>query len=164
VHSPKYSHVVALEHIGLYLKGTLEEGLILPPCGDLDMDVYVDADFVGLWTHEDNQDPSCVKSCTGFVICISNCHVIWTSKLQQEICLITMEAEYNALSYAMHSVLPFKSTVHAIANGIGLSEHQLARFRTSVWEDNAGALVLVNMEPGRITPCSKHYAIKYHWF
>jgi hypothetical protein len=143
---------------------TMEEGLILRPGGDLDIDVYVDADFAGLWPYEDKQDPSCVKSQTGFVICRSNCTVIWTSKLQQEISLSTMEAEYNALSYAMRSVLPFKFTVHAIANGIGLSDHQLATFQTSVWEDNAGALVLANMEPGRITPRSKHYAIKYHWF
>jgi hypothetical protein len=57
-----------------------------------------------------------------------------------------MEAEYNALSYAMRSVLPFKSKVHAIAASIGISEHQLATFRTSVWEDIAGALVLANLE------------------
>jgi hypothetical protein len=64
----------------------------------------------------------------------------------------------------MRSVLPFNSRVHAIAASIGISEHQLATFRASVWEDNAGALVLTNLEPGRITPRSKHYAIKYHWF
>ena len=27
-----------------------------------------------------------------------------------------------------------------------------------------GALTLANMEPGRMTPRSKFYAIKYHWF
>ena len=27
-----------------------------------------------------------------------------------------------------------------------------------------GALTLDNMEPGRMTPRSKFYAIKYHWF
>ena len=27
-----------------------------------------------------------------------------------------------------------------------------------------GALTLANMEPGRVTPRSKFYAIKYHWF
>jgi hypothetical protein len=165
VHSPKQSHEEALEQIGLYLKGTIDEGLILQPRGDLDIDVYVDADFAGLWPHEDKHNPSCVKSHTEFVICISKCPVVWTSKLQQEISCSTMEAEYNALSYAMRSVLPFKSTVHAIAAGIGISEHQLATFHTSVWENNAdGALVLANLEPGRITPRSKHYEIKNHWF
>ena len=33
-----------------------------------------------------------------------------------------------------------------------------------VHEDNAGALALRKLEPRRMTPRSKHYAIKYHWF
>jgi hypothetical protein len=37
-------------------------------------------------------------------------------------------------------------------------------YKTTVWEDNNGALQLANMEPGRMTPRSKHYAVKYHWF
>jgi hypothetical protein len=75
-----------------------------------------------------------------------------------------MEAEYNALSYAMRSVLPFQRTVEAVAKAVGLGDDRVVNFKTTVWEDNAGALTLANMEPGRITPRSKHYAIKYHWF
>jgi hypothetical protein len=163
IHSPKRSHEIALKRIGLYFKGTLAQGLILSPSGELDIDVFVDADFAGLWPHEDKQDPTCVKSRTGFVICISNCPVIWVSKLQHEITLSTMEAEYNALSYSMRSVLPFQQTVKAIARGVCLNEVRVTNFRTTVWEDNAGALTLANMESGRITPRSKHYATKYHW-
>jgi hypothetical protein len=33
-----------------------------------------------------------------------------------------------------------------------------------VHEDNVGALALGKLEPCRMTPRSKHYAIKYHWF
>ena len=33
-----------------------------------------------------------------------------------------------------------------------------------IHEDNAGALLLGKLEPRQMTPCSKHYAIKYHWF
>ncbi len=33
-----------------------------------------------------------------------------------------------------------------------------------VHEDNVGTLILGKLEPGRIIPCSKHYAVKYHWF
>jgi Reverse transcriptase (RNA-dependent DNA polymerase) len=164
IHSPKRSHEIALERIGLYLKGTLDQGLILRPSGELDIDVFVDADFAGLWPHEDKHDPTCVKSRSGFVICISNCPVIWVSKLQHEIALSTMEAEYNALSYSMRSVLPFQQAVKVIARGVGLSEDRVTSFRTTVWEDNTGALTLANLESGRITPRSKHYAIKYHWF
>jgi hypothetical protein len=163
-HSPRRSHEIALERIGQYLKFTTDQGLILRPTGVLDIDVYCDADFAGLWSYEDSLDPSCVKSRTGFVICLSNCPVIWTSKLQSEIALSTMEAEYNALSFAMRSVLPFKALVHSVTRGIGLDSDNVASFRTTVWEDNSGALQLASLEPGRITPRSKHYAIKYHWF
>jgi len=33
-----------------------------------------------------------------------------------------------------------------------------------VFEDNAGALALEKLELPRMTPRSKHYAVKYHWF
>jgi hypothetical protein len=155
VHSPHRSHEIKLERIGQYLL----------PTGALDIDVYCDADFAGLWLHEDAMDPSCVKSQTGFVTCLLNCPVVWTSKLQREIALSTMEAEYNALSVAMRSVLPFQSLVHSITKGIGMVDKDyLTSFKTTVWEDNAGALTLANLEPGRITPRSKHYTIKYHRF
>ena len=137
--------------------------MILWPSGDLNIDCYVDADFAGLWPHEDKHDPTCVKSRTGFAICISDCPVVWISKLQHEIALSTMEAEYNALSYAMRSVLPLQQTVQTVAAGIGVSS-TATTIRTTVHEDNAGALTLANMEAGRVTPRSKHYAIKMHWF
>jgi hypothetical protein len=164
VHRTRRSHEIAIERIGLYLKGTLDEGLILKPTGILDIDCYVDADFAGLWPHEDKHDPTCMKSRTGFVICISNCPVIWSSKLQTDIATSTMEAEYNGLSLCMRDLLPFKRLFLAVAHGIGLVDDILTKFRTTVWEDNNGALTLANMEPGRMTPRSKHYAVKYHWF
>jgi hypothetical protein len=33
-----------------------------------------------------------------------------------------------------------------------------------IHEDNVGALVLGKLEPCHMTPRSKQYAIKYHWF
>ena len=164
VHNTRRSHEIALERIGQYLKKTMDEGLILKPTGLLDIDCYVDADFAGLWPYEDKQDPSSVKSRTGFAICISNCPVIWTSKLQQQIATCTMEAEYNALSIAMKDVLPLKRLVNAVGHSIGLDEERLTTFKTTVWEDNVGAMTLANLEPGRMTPRSKFYAVKYHWF
>jgi hypothetical protein len=63
VHNTRRSHEIALERIGQYLKGTLEEGLVLKPDTDhMNIDCYVDNDFAGLWPWEDKTDPSCVKS------------------------------------------------------------------------------------------------------
>ncbi len=33
-----------------------------------------------------------------------------------------------------------------------------------IHEDNVGALALGKLKPRQMTPRSKHYAIKYHWF
>jgi hypothetical protein len=163
-HSPKRSHEEALERIGQYLKSTLDEGLILRPSDTLDIDCYVDADFAGLWPHEDKTDPSIARSRTGYVICLANCPVIWSSRLQSSIALSTMEAEYNALSAAMRELLPFRDRVVAVLHSVGYGKEPLTIFRTTVWEDNAGALTLANLEAGRSTPRSKHYAIRMHWF
>ena len=164
-HNPKRSHEVALERIGQYLKHTQDEGLVLKPThNNLHVDCFVDADFADLWPYEDKQDPSCVKSRTGFAICIANCPIVWTSKLQPDIATSTMEAEYNALSTAMKSVIPLLELLRAVGKGVGMSEEQRTKFKTTVWDNNMGALTLANMEPGRMTPRSKFYAIKYHWF
>jgi hypothetical protein len=39
-----------------------------------------------------------------------------------------------------------------------------ARLHIKIHEDNIGALTFGKLEPRRMTPRSKHYAIKYLWF
>ena len=164
IHNTKRSHEVALERIGQYLKSTMDDGLILKPTGDYDMECHVDADFAGLWPLEDVMDPTCVKSRTGFVISISGCPVIWSSKLQSDIAGSTMEAEYNALSTAMRDVIPMQNLFKTVGSAVGIDEEVITSFKTTVWEDNMGCLRLARKEPGQYTPRSKHYAVKYHWF
>ncbi len=79
-HSLKQSHKDALKRIGHHLKGTLTKGLILNPSTTLNINCYPDADFAGLWTRDDKQDPHCICSQTGYVICLANCPVLWKSK------------------------------------------------------------------------------------
>jgi len=73
---PKFSHMAALKRIGRYLKGTVDKGLILDPSEELCLDCYPDADFAGLWGHEDPQDPHCARSRTGYVITLAGCPVL----------------------------------------------------------------------------------------
>jgi hypothetical protein len=47
---------------------------------------------------------------------------------------------------------------------IGFEGSDIAKFRTTLWEDNLGALRLARLEPGRKAPRSKHYGVKYNWF
>jgi hypothetical protein len=171
-HSPTRLHERALERIGQYLKGTKNKGLILHPIhsndGEFKIDCYVDADFAGLWGYEDTQDPSCVKSRTGYVIFLNDCPVVWSSKLQTDIATSTMESEYNSLATSMRDLIPLQHLLRAIIRGLGHHDIKKTTFhktlRTTVHEDNTGALKLATMEPGRMTPRSKHYGIKYHWF
>ncbi len=75
-HAPKQSHEDVLKQIGRYLKGTLNNGLVLTPSNDFKINCYPDADFAGLWLRDDKQDPHCVRSRTGYVICLANCPVL----------------------------------------------------------------------------------------
>jgi hypothetical protein len=163
---PKRSHELALIRIGQYLMATREQGLILKPTPvtELQLDAYVDSDFMGLYGKELRSDPTNVKSRTGFVICLNQCPIIWSSKLQESIALSTMMAEYLALSTCMREVLPLRTLVHTVAKGCGIDHNLLTTFKTTVHEDNTGALALANLEPGQHTPRSKFYDCKYHWF
>jgi hypothetical protein len=165
-HAPKRSHELALIRIGQYLKGTRDKGLVMTPNKDelLKVDCYVDADFCGLYEREDHSDPTSVKSRTGYVICIAGCPVIWSSKLQESIALSTMMAEYYALSTAMREVIPLNELIKVLGSGLHLDSETMTTFRTTVWEDNNGALALASLDPGQHTPRSKHYDIKVHWF
>jgi hypothetical protein len=64
----------------------------------------------------------------------------------------------------MRELLPFKHLVMTIASIMGLESDNPMTFKMTVWEDNNSALTLARMEPGRVTPRSKFYAIKMHWF
>ena len=161
-HSPKASHSLAIKRIVRYLKGTPEMGIIMTPTKTLTVDCYVDADFAGLFGAEDSQNPICAKSRTGYVLFLANCPLMWVSKMQTEIASSTMESEYIALSQSMRDLIPVRRLLQLICDTILPEQIQNANIHSSVIEDNSGALQLARVP--RITPRTKHYAIKYHFF
>ena len=72
---------------------------------------YVHSDFAVGWGFEDPHGPDCVRSWTGLVVCLADRPVIWNSKLQSDIALSTMEAEYNTIYHVKWELLPFKHFV-----------------------------------------------------
>ncbi len=162
--APTKCHEQALLRIGHYLKGTMDRGLIMDPSDKLHLDCYPDADFAGLWKHEDSNDPHCVRSRTGYVITLARCPIIWASKMQTEIALSTMEAEYIAMSTSFRDLLPLMDKLTEISSILQLPFVPGSNIHVRIHEDNVGALVLGKLEPRRMTPRSKHYAVKYHWF
>ena len=103
------THELALERIGRYLKGTIEEGLILKSNRATDkskIGIYVDAAFTSGLGMKQGTNPNSVKSRTGFIIEVMGCPVIWCSKLQPYIATSTIESEYTALFMSLRSAIP----------------------------------------------------------
>ena len=157
---PRKSHEEALKRIGRYLKATQNRGLVINPSTNvLKIDAYPDADFAGMYGCEKHDDPSCVKSRTGYVINVANCPVLWQSKLQTETALSTMEAEIVAMAHCARELIPIMQMVEFLGPAVNLPS-DITSMHVSIHEDNAGALFLADTLPPQYTPRSKHYHIK----
>ena len=170
-HSPKQSHSKAVKRILRYLHGTQTKGMSFSPSSTFKVDCYVDADFGGLFGVENDQDPICVKSHTGYLITLMDCPLIWVSKLQTQITLNTMEAEYLALSHSMRDLIAIRGLLSEIKRSTfdgelpdpSCSTHSTAFIHPStVYEDNTSALKFASMP--KLSPRTKHIAIPYHFF
>ena len=161
-YSPRKSHEEAVKLICRYLKGTTNQGIEFSPEPEMNLDCYVDADFAGLWGSEDDQDPVCVKSRTGYVLTLGGCPLLWVSRLQTEVALSTLEAEYIALSQAMRDLLPMRRLAKEVSESLGLPSDYAATMKSTVFEDNNGALGLATAP--KMTPRTRHIAVKYHFF
>ena len=127
------------------------------------VDFYADADFAGLWGHEDPQDPICARSRTGFVVTFSNCPLLWVSKQQTEIALSTQHSEYVALSHSVRALLLLKSLIKEVINNLIIDSEKLKFVSSStIYEGNTAAIFVATSL--RITPTPKHISVKYHWF
>ena len=84
------------------------------------------------------------------------------SHLQTEISLSTLEAEYSALSSSMRTLLPLRSMLIEIIEGIKLPHIFQSTVKCQVFEDNNGALLLATKQ--RITNRTKYFQVKWHFF
>ena len=112
---------------------------------------------------EHADDSTSVKSRTGYLITLGGVPITWSSKLQSEIATSTMHAEYIALSTGMRELMPIKNTFEYICNNMKIKVPPSSKV-IRVWEDNEGALKLATSAKEKVTPHTKHFAIKYHWF
>jgi len=111
VSDPEECHIQAMLCIGRYLHATKENGLIYRPRAQ-SFDFWCDADFRGNWSPVTaHDDSSTAKSRTGFVITFAGCLIAWTIKLQTEVALSTMEAEFIVLSKGLRSYIPLMGLI-----------------------------------------------------
>ena len=150
-HCQRNLHSVAIKRILRFLQGTKTKGMFIEPSQKLQVDCYVDADFAGLWGVEDDQNPICVKSRTGYLIMFMGCPLQWVSKLQTQIALSTMEAEYIALSQSMRDLIGIREIIREIKNYVFLGNMNNPVIRahsktfveipqSNVYEDNSACL------------------------
>lgn len=159
--NPKLCHERAVKRICKYLLDTKDKEIIFKPDASRGLECHVDADFAGGWTSGDHTNPEMVLSRTGYVISYAGCPILWCSKLQSEIALITTEAEYIALSMAMREVLPFLNLMDEIRTFLPVNQDD-PKFFCTVWEDNRSCIKVA--ESPKFTPRTKHIALKYHHF
>jgi hypothetical protein len=160
--NPTKLHATAVKMILRYLKGTQEKGTIIRPAKDYKMDLYVDADFCGLFKQEDDRDANSVRSRTGYIIMLCGCPLVWKSQLQTQISQSTLEAEYSALSASLKTFLPVKRIVQEIVSQTRSVDLSDAFIHATVFEDNAGAYFLATNQ--KITNRTRYFLAKWHWF
>ena len=160
--NPKQSHATAVKTIVRYLVGTKNKGTIVTPTGQLDIQLYVDADFAGLHRKEPDADRNSARSRTGYVLFLGGFPLIWKSHLQTEISLSTLEAEYSALSSATRALIPIRELLFEVSNQISLPQALVTTIHCAIFEDNQGAFLLATTQ--RITNRTKYFLVKFHHF
>lgn len=170
---PKLSHEKAVGRIVRYLIGTKDRGLIFKPDKSRGLECYADADFAGMWTPDNADDPSGLLSRTGYVMYYCGCPIFWQSKLQTEIALSTTEAEYIALSTALRQLIPTMNLLKEINQHLGIEFHkpkmgskmlskEFPNMDAIVHEDNKSCIAVA--KSFKLTPRTKHIGLKYHHF
>jgi hypothetical protein len=159
--APRRVHELVVQRIVRYLKGTATKGYVLKPTSDCDLNCFMDADFAGTWSASTADNPSSVKSRTGYIITFASCPVLWCSKLQTEIALSTTEAEYIALSQSVRDLIPMQNLLHELSNATQLIVGSTMAHST-VFEANKGCIELANAP--RMRPRTRYIRLKYHHF
>jgi hypothetical protein len=162
-HDPKKSHATAVKVILRYLKKTHDKGLIIRPTPhQFNLELYVDADFCGLYGQEDCCDPVSVKSRTGYIVLLGGWPIIWKSQLQTHLSQSTLEAEYLALSSSLKTFLPLKWLIKEIIEHTKSNDLERVMLHSTVFEDNQSCHHLATNQ--RVTSRTRYLQASYHWF
>jgi hypothetical protein len=63
----------------------------------------------------------------------------------------------------MRVLVPLRETLGELSHALNLPKTKESEIST-IFEDNQAAIILASTDPPRMTPRSKHIAVKYHWF
>jgi hypothetical protein len=157
--SPTALQELAVKCIGQYLSATKDKGLVMHPTHNFKLDMFVDANFAGLWHWEYSELCECALSRTSYIITYCGCPIHWASKLQSKIALSTTESEYTALSMASRELIPLcqlivelhKHGLFSTPLGKPFSvTHTSTLEASTIYEDNASCVVLAHSEGTKV--------------
>ena len=144
---PSTYDFAAVKRLVRYVKGTCDMKLVFQKQEIKEANIieaYVDSDF--------GSCPKTRRSTTGYVLMMNGSPVGWKTSKQSLVATSTPEAEYIAISTVARKI----GWARSFLNELGFKQHK----PTTVWEDNAGAIVTANSV---ITEASKHLELRYHY-
>lgn len=152
--NPGPEHWKAVIHLLLYLKGTIDQGVILGGEGYetkqkliASLRIYSDSDWA---SNEDSR-----KSTTGYAVMLAGGMIMWGSKCQKSVSLSSMEAEYIAIGSAVKEAIWIRRIMNEMLN------LQIPSVPIYVVTDSQGAIELANHNSK--APATKHIALRYHF-
>lgn len=140
------SHWNAVKRVFAYLSGILDVGILYQSGGsNCDLIGFSDADYAN--------DLETRRSTSGYVFCMANGPVTWSSQRQKIVTLSTTESEYVAAATAARELIWLRNLI----NGIGYP----CKKPTILFVDNQSTIKLSkNAEFHKRT---KHIDIRYHY-
>ena len=97
--------------------------------------------FSGAWCREDADQVGSVFPRTRYIIKLANFPIVWVSKMQTEIALLTTEAEYISLSQSMRDLIPLRHIMLEVSSVFGMKCDSCNSY-TTTFEDNKGEIEL----------------------
>ena len=128
-----------------YLKSTKEKKLVYRVSERSGIMSFTDADGA-------SQDHR--QAISGFTVLIDGGAVSWSSKKQELVTLLTMEAEYVAATHAVKELMWFQYLLGKI--------FQLLKVPINLYSDNQSAIALAHLD-GKFHAHTKHINIQYHF-
>nr|KAJ0204837.1 hypothetical protein LSAT_V11C500258600 [Lactuca sativa] len=142
--NPNESHIMAVNHIFRYLKGTQNLALWYPRDSAFELFRYTDSDYAGC-----NLDK---KSTSGGCHFLGNHLISWSSKKQTSVAISTVEAEYVAAGRCCAQLLWIQNKL--LDYGIKFS-------KTPIYFDNTSA-IQITQNPVQHSK-TKHIEIRHHF-
>jgi hypothetical protein len=145
IQSPTDAHWASVKRILRFVKGTVNQGLLIQRSGTTMLSGFSDADWAGC--------PDDRRSTSGFAVFLRDNLVSWSSRKQATVSHSSTEAEYKALTNVTAEMI----WVQSLLKELGVFQHKPPR----LWCDNLGATYLASNLVFHAR--TKHIEVDFHF-